>query len=283
LAFAADSGDLAVGPPEARALDQLVAEAFENHGRFVFEWLRGTRGAEANLILTGREHLDAALARGRGAILVTGHLGNWEVAAHELSRAGYPLAVVTKNQLGWLAPAVRRDKERHGIQVVGPGDDRRALYRCLEANRILVLLIDGDGWRRGQTISFLGRPTLIPCGAVRLAQTTGARVMTATMRRTGPLRFHACIHPPLPGLLPTLRADLRADSAADSLSASLSAPRSAGPRARPEDVMRALVRPLEQAIALDPAQWCLFRPLWPAPNAGAGARAGFWRTAWRTA
>jgi KDO2-lipid IV(A) lauroyltransferase len=231
-------------PSRTPTIERLVVEAFESHGCFMFEWLRGAGGARVELTLEGRPHLDAALARGRGAILVTCHLGNWEVAAYELAQAGYPLAVVTGKQLGRLAPAVRQDKERRGIQVVGPGDGLRALYRCLEANRILVLLIDGDGWRRGRTLDFLGRPTLLPCGAVRLARTTGARLMAATMHRTGPLRFAARIHPPLP---------------------------TAG-RERTEELMRTLLRPLERAIADDPAQWCLFRALWQEAASRAAAR-----------
>jgi len=230
---------------QTAGLERLVVEAFESHACFLFEWLRSAGGARTDLTLEGRAHLDAALARGRGAILVTCHLGNWEVAANELAQAGYPLTVVTGNQLGRLAPAVRRAKQRRGIAVVGPGDGLRALYRCLEANRILVLLIDGDGWRRGRTLAFLGRPTLIPCGAVRLARTTGAALMAATMRRSGPLRFQARIHPPLP----------------------------AGGRDRPEDLMRTLIHPLERAIADDPAQWCLFRRLWDEAPGAAGRRA----------
>jgi KDO2-lipid IV(A) lauroyltransferase len=217
-------------------LGRLVRDTFANHGTFMYEWLRASAGGRAELVLDGREHLEAALAAGRGAILVTCHLGNWEVAACELARAGYPLAVVTGEQLGGLAPAVRRDKARRGILVLRPADGMRALYRALAANRILVLLVDGDVWLKARTVAFLGRPAAVPCGAHRLARSTGAPLMAAAMRRRGPLAFHATIHPPVEI------------------------------KARPEATLGEVLRPLEQAIARDPAQWCLFRPLWDEPT-----------------
>jgi KDO2-lipid IV(A) lauroyltransferase len=214
-------------PPAAAAL-----ATFENHASLLFEWLRASAGARYPLPLDGRDRLDEALDRGRGAILVTCHLGNWEVAAAELARAGYPLTVVTGEQLGYLAAAVRRDKARRGIAVVRPADGMRALYRQLAQNRIIILLVDGDIYWRGQPIDFLGTPASLPWGAVRLARSTGAPLFAATMRRTGPGAFRAAIHPPI-------------DPAGD-----------------PRAVMRSLLAPLEQAIAGDPSQWCLFRPLW---------------------
>jgi KDO2-lipid IV(A) lauroyltransferase len=204
--------------------------------------LRARGGGRFALELEGAVELDRALAGGRGAILVTGHLGSWEAAALELAARGYPLTVVTGEQLGRLAPAVRRQKAASGIAVVRPADGMRALYRHLERNRILVLLIDGDVWRRGRTVSFLGRPTLFPWGAERLARTTGAPLLSAVMRRGERGRLKAEIFPAL---------DLAAG---------------------PARTMRALVAPLEAAIAADPAQWCLFRRLWE-PAVGERGRA----------
>lgn len=237
FAFAPD-GNRREWRPSSEA---AVLATFESHASLLYEWLRASAGVRYPLPIAGREHLDHALSRGRGAILVTCHLGNWEVAATELARAGYPLTVVTGEQLGRLAPAVRRVKARHGISVVRPADGMRALYRQLAQNRIITLLIDGDVFWRGQPIDFLGAPVRLPWGAVRLARSTGAPLVAATMRRTGPGAYEARIHPPVdPG------GDARV-------------------------VMRALLAPLEQAIATDPTQWCLFRPLWREAQAGSGS------------
>jgi lauroyl/myristoyl acyltransferase len=149
---------------------------------------------------------------------------------------------VTGEQLGRLAPAVRRDKARRGIAVVRPADGMRALYRQLAANRIITLLIDGDVYWRGRPIDFLGAPAALPWGAVRLARSTGAALLAATMRRSGPGSYAAAVHPPV---------DLAGEEQA---------------------VMRALLAPLERAIAADPTQWCLFRPLWQRADPGRGAQ-----------
>ena len=108
----------------------------------------------------------------------------------------------------------------------------RDLYRHLARNRILILLLDGDIWRRGQPIAFLGRPTVFPWGAERLARSTGAPLLPAIMRRSDPGLLRAQIFPAL---------DLAPG---------------------PASTMRALVEPLERAIAADPDLWCLFRRLW---------------------
>jgi lauroyl/myristoyl acyltransferase len=224
-------------PSTTTDLDSVIARGFENHARALFDWLRASAGHRMELEIPGVEALDRALAAGRGAILGTVHVGSWEAAAIELAARGYPLTVVTGEQLGRLAPAVRRHKAAQGIAVVRPADGMRDLYRHLARNRILILLLDGDIWRRGQPIPFLGRPTVFPWGAERLARSTGAPLLPAVMRRSEPGRLRAQIYPAL---------DLAPDPAA---------------------TMRALVEPLERAIAADPDLWCLFRRLWDPPAA----------------
>ena len=231
-------------------LGPLVARAFDNHARALCDWLRASAGQRMPLELAGAEALDRALAQGSGAILGTLHVGSWEAAAIELARRGYPLCVVTGEQLGRLAPAVRRHKAASGIAVVQPADGMRQLYRHLAQNRILVLLLDGDIWRHGRPLPFLGQPTVFPWGAERLARGTGAALLPAIMRRSEPGRLRAQIYPAL---------ELGAD---------------------PARTMRALVEPLERAVAADPDLWILFRRMWDlepaAPGEGpspAGSRA----------
>jgi KDO2-lipid IV(A) lauroyltransferase len=219
-------------------LDRLVDQAFASHAVHLFEWLRASGGSRLPLDLEGEDHLARALDAGRGAILATCHLGSWEAAALALAARGYPLTVVTGEQLGGLASAVRDSKAGQGIAVVRPLAGMRATYRAISRNRILVLLLDGDVWRRGRPIAFLGRPAVLPWGAVRLARSTGAPLLPAVMQPAARGRLRARVFPAL---------DLTRDPAAS---------------------MRALLAPLEAAIAADPGEWCLFRPLW-SPAGGA--------------
>ncbi|MGD8396948.1 MAG: lysophospholipid acyltransferase family protein [Candidatus Eiseniibacteriota bacterium] len=216
------------------AVDLLARRTFENHGRLLYEWLRDGDGV--TMRFGGLGHLDRALERGRGAVICTCHLGNWEIAALELARRGYTLHVVSGEQLGRLGAAVRRHKATHGIHVVRPFDGMRKLYRALEHGEIVVLLIDGDIYSRAHPTCFFGTPTPLPLGGAHLARATGAALLPAVMVHDAQVErgYAVTVLPPVT----RGRTDL--------------------------ETMSAVLRALEPSIASHPQQWCLFRPLWPA-------------------
>jgi KDO2-lipid IV(A) lauroyltransferase len=225
--------------PDRQRVEELSQRTFRSHGQLVYEWLRD--GAGVRIAFRGLDHLEALRRRRRGAVIITCHLGNWEVAALELAARGFVLNVVTGEQLGPLGAAVRRHKARHGIRVVRLADGMRPLYRALERGELVVLLIDGDVYRRADDAPFFAAPTPLPFGALRLARATGAALIPAAMVRTGAQRYRVLIETPV---------------ASDGEDAS---------------IMRRLLAPLESQIAAHPHQWCLFRPLWTLPPAGRAA------------
>ena len=85
---------------------------------------------------TGCEHLKQALARGRGVILTSCHVGNWELGAVVVALMGRHVHAVAGVQLGrWLTGAVRETKNELAIPTVAPEDGFRKLFRALETQR----------------------------------------------------------------------------------------------------------------------------------------------------
>ena len=81
-------------------IQQLALRVFENLGSNGSAAIRTLKylqqGIDKRVHITGAEYLDAALAKGKGVLGITGHIGCWELMAAALAKNGYPLAVVGK-------------------------------------------------------------------------------------------------------------------------------------------------------------------------------------------
>ena len=189
------------------------------------------RGVE----VVGREHLERAVARGRGVILASSHIGNWELAAVVLAHWGYTLHAVAGVQLTrWLTGAVRETKSELAIHTVSAEDGYRKLLRALEHNDLVALMVDGDLYQHGTPVEFFGRETRWPSGPGVLAQRSGAVIVCGYCERTGPGRFRIVMEPAL-------------DPASFATTAELNA---------------AVASTVERHIRSHLDQWCIFRPLW---------------------
>jgi KDO2-lipid IV(A) lauroyltransferase len=128
--------------------------------------------------------MDDALSAGTGAILVSPHLGNWELGGVGLADQGYPVNVLTFRE-----PDQRFNSERErlraarGIRFIYVDRDDASPLAIIEAvnalrrNEVLALLGDRDGSSHTLQLDFFGRPTNIPVGAAYLALASGAPVI----------------------------------------------------------------------------------------------------------
>ena len=123
----------------------------------------------------GRELLADPVARGEGAILVTGHLGNWEAGGGALACRGLPLDVVVRPQNNPLFDrALVRARRRLGMNVISRHDPVHVLLRALRKGRVVVLLADQNAHADGLMVEFFGRPASTARGAALLSLRTGA-------------------------------------------------------------------------------------------------------------
>jgi KDO2-lipid IV(A) lauroyltransferase len=147
----------------------------------------------------GREHLSAALAAGKGVILATAHMGNWEVMGAMCQDLGVPFTTVYRPLDNPLLDAwVRKTRGDVGQTMIPKHGATRPLLKALRAGGMIVLLVDQDMRGHGVFAPFFGAPaSTIPTPA-ELALRTGATILTGASVRVGPgFRYEAGFEPPV--------------------------------------------------------------------------------------
>jgi lauroyl/myristoyl acyltransferase len=228
--------------PSNPEVSRVARRAFQNYGRMVLDFLLMGSLTPQELIqrttLHGVEHLQAALARGRGVILALPHMGSWDNTGSYGGAAGYPITAVTGRFPGSLNDAVMQTRERYGLQVLLVGRPAvREIIEALKANRMVGLVCDQEEGP-GVEVRFFGRRAVVPAGAAALALKTGAALMAGYQYVDPPGRHH--IH----------------------LEAALSWPDGESK----ENLMQRIVDRFEIFIRERPDQWFSFRPMFKAIN-----------------
>jgi lauroyl/myristoyl acyltransferase len=145
----------------------------------------------------GREHIEAALARGRGVLLVSTHVGGWEVATalpHEIVRVP-TTAIVTDD---WLAWAVEGLRIRAGLGIMYDSEPVSKAARLLRDGEAILVLGDyaKDGMRT-YPVRLLDAVAELPAGPVALARVCGTPLVPFTVLPDAPRRWRVEVEPPL--------------------------------------------------------------------------------------
>ena len=153
----------------------IALACWKHFGRMTLDYVRKRNWPLERVIdqvdLEGWSNLENALAMQRGVIVVTAHLGDWEIGLNVLSRAGVRVTTVARaldNQL--LEEELYRVRRRSGIELVDRRHAARTLVRAIEKKEIVVLLPD-QAVQPGEGILalFLGRPAWTTPAPARLA------------------------------------------------------------------------------------------------------------------
>ncbi len=240
---------LAADPP---ALRRAVRHVFGNSILNYVDFFRLHSITSAELAeywkVEGLELLDAELAKGRGCILISGHLGNFDYAMRHFVDIGYTLAVTQEHlQPERLHQLVMQERSYPGVTwaLVDSPSGLRQLFGALRRNEVVIMPADRDIQGHGELVPLFGAPARLPLGGVQLAQRTGAGLLGVFPHRRGLDHGYGAVVP-LPALTPEEEAaeldPLRRD-------------------------LRRVAKLLELQIEHDPEQWVVFQPIWePEPT-----------------
>jgi Kdo2-lipid IVA lauroyltransferase/acyltransferase len=166
-------------------------------------WLRPH--AEVARLVTeasGWEHVERAARAGKGLILLTPHLGCWEISGQYIA-SRMPITVMyAPPNLEWLEPLMRAGRDRGEAMKSVPADMRgvRAMLKALKRGEAIGILPDQvPGVGEGEWAEFFGRPAYTMTLVGRLAEQTGAPVLQCYSERLARGRgYRFMIEPTLP-------------------------------------------------------------------------------------
>jgi KDO2-lipid IV(A) lauroyltransferase len=238
-------------PADSAAVGRKAIELIDAHFAAWVDFLHfATRPPEESALLiesvVGFDRIVEGRAKGKGVLLVTAHLGNWEVGGLMLAEVRQPIHVVLVPD---IYPAVERARrrlhERAGVTEIpidrsfGP---TLAVMRALEKNGIVAMQGDRDFNNTGIAVPFFGRDAFFPRGPFRVAMATEAVVLPAFIVRVPDGRYRAVVEEPL-------AIERGADREA----------------ALRENLLR-YVALLERYVRASPEQWYCFYPFWDDPS-----------------
>jgi KDO2-lipid IV(A) lauroyltransferase len=181
--------------------DALVRRVFEHFGKILVDFLRVPAMSESDFEVLvdaqGWEQVQAALSEGRGLIVLTAHLGNWELLGRWFAARGAPLTGVAREPEGQaLGDYVRRMRESAGSTLLSKGSSARDLLSVLRRGAAISLLPDqnsGDVF-----VPFFGVPAGTVAGPASFALHTGAPLIPAYCVREPDDRYRILFLPPIP-------------------------------------------------------------------------------------
>src|SRR6202521_5156783 len=177
--YAAVLGRATDDPEGAR----VARRAFHNYGRLLMDFLLlGSLSPDdlrRRITYEGREHLDAALAGGRGVIMAVPHMGSWDMAGSFAATLGYSMWAGAERFPGTLNEAVVPTPHRFGLNVIMLGRSAvRSITDALRGNGVVALLCDLEQGPGGG-VRFFGRRAVVPGGPAAIALKTGAALVPA--------------------------------------------------------------------------------------------------------
>jgi KDO2-lipid IV(A) lauroyltransferase len=177
------------GETTERTRKQIVSAMFENMGKNLGEFIALPRLRKSQIIsmVDGSDYLPKvreALAKGRGLIIATGHLGNWELFAAYIASLFKLSVVARKLHFEKFDKEVVSRRRRLRMAVIYQSDGVRPIIRALKDNHIIGILLDQDiKDASGVFVDFFGRKALTVTAPLSIAQSTGTPVLPAAAVR----------------------------------------------------------------------------------------------------
>lgn len=184
---------------------QLLQAIYRNFAYLWMEVLQSPRLTKQNLQerirLHNREVLDNALAKGKGLILITAHLGNFEWIAHLFAYHGYKMNAIAKRQSNpYVNAFIENIRTRSGTKVIYTKEATKKGLEVLKKNEILGFVADQDARQRGVFVEFMGQPSSTAVGPAVFHLRSAAPICMIIVIRRDYGRFDVYFEDVLDGL-----------------------------------------------------------------------------------
>ena len=144
-----------------RQLQQISVKVFRNFAKYLVDFFRfeklNLRYIGENVKLENLHYFDEALALNRGVVVLTAHLGNWELGGVVLAQLGYPFwAVALPHKIKKVNDFFDAQRNRKGVKVIAMGKAVRSCIAEIRKNHMVALVGDRDFSEKGVELIFLG-------------------------------------------------------------------------------------------------------------------------------
>ncbi|MGM0502325.1 MAG: lysophospholipid acyltransferase family protein [Bacillota bacterium] len=152
---------------------------------------------EDMIVIDGAEYLKQIQDSEQGAVLFTGHFGNWELLGVYLSALGYPIKAIARDfKNDYIYQDIMEIRESKGAEVYNRSEIKKAL-KALLRQKFLLILGDQDAHQDGEFVQFFGRAASTPIGPVKLAQRSNSFIVPVYLARTGFNNYRLIVKEPL--------------------------------------------------------------------------------------
>jgi lauroyl/myristoyl acyltransferase len=242
---AANQAQVLGRPADDPLVQASTREAFALYARYWFDTFNvlgwdDERVREA-FRFDGIEHVEKALAEGKGVVIALPHTGNWDVGGRAMALRIAPVVSVAEHlKPEALFELFLEHRRRLEMEIIDLATDHvgRQLTRHLERNRIVALVADRDLSGGGVEVEMFGRTRRMPAGPALLSLSTGAPLLSGPTFTTPDGWFE---------VLTPVSIELSGKRKDDIIA-----------------LTRALAAAFERAIASAPSDWHLFQPGWEA-------------------
>lgn len=226
----------------------LAHKVFRNFGLYLVDFFRmpnlTRKDIDKRVKVSGIENIDSVLKQDRGAIILTCHIGNWEMGGVVMAMLGYDISAVALNHKHKeINNFFIKQREEKGLKVIPINFIMKRCISALRQKGLLALVGDRDFTNNGIVMNFFGVPTSIPKGPALLSLKTNSPIVPGVFIREGRLNYRLIFDRPI-----EVNQEYRIS--------------------QDEIIKKATGRfipMMERYIKMYPEQWLIFRKFWETP------------------
>jgi len=226
-----------------KEINKLVRRIFINFAKYLADFMKYSRIPDGYIDkmveIQGEEHIEKALAEGKGAVLLALHTGNWELGGFVVGHLGYPFnALVLEHDNKKINEFFKEQRRVNSVKAIPLGMSVKQCFRALKSNELLAIVGDKNYTGNGVYVDFFEKKALLPKGAAVLALKTGAPIIITVMTRKKGNTFLLKMEEAI-SYTPT--GDMDKDV---------------------QELMKKYVKVFEKIIRAHPEQWYVFKKIW---------------------